>query len=256
MDSMGRTTAHKPLTFRAKGLPIIFGVCVLSGFLFCLVVSYHYHFESVTKTHCRQPEFFPTISAAIGDMFPEKSAFRYVMALTSGPRILTLLIIAYLLHEDIVALGLANSAWNSVNTVAKWVDVARVFTAGIWIYVGSGEDHDIHDIGFVSYVVFTVLHQILHLSLFHKLKLRGRPHPHPEDRSSYNWKLFFAVGHMFWFLFSMYYFVQHRFFCAHFAFSKYGICEWFIALFNVMYDVVFYKDLRGVEFPLYKQKET
>ena len=216
---MGRSTAttHKSLTFRARSLPIIYGVCVSTGFLFCLLFSYIYHFEIVTKTHCRQPEFFPTISASIGDMFPEKSFFRYAMALTSGPRMLTLAIICYLLREDLVTSGLGSSAWNSMNTAAMWVDVARVFTAGIWIYVGSGENHDIHDVGFVSYVFFTMVHQIIHLALFYRLKLRGRPHPHPEDQSSFRWKLFFTVGHTFWFLASMYYFVEHRFYCAHFG---------------------------------------
>jgi hypothetical protein len=213
------TTTHKSLTFRARSLPIIYGVCVCTGFLFCLVVSYIYHFASVTKTHCRQPEFFPTISASIGDNFPETSFFRYAMALTSGPRLLTLTIVCYLLREDLVASGLGNSAWNSANTVAMWIDVFRVFTAGIWIYVGSAENHDIHDIGFVSYVVSTAIHQIIHLSLFHRLKLRGRAHPHPEDQSSYRWKMFWTVGHTFWFITSMYFLAQHRLFCAHFGIS-------------------------------------
>lgn len=214
---MGRSSKGSTLTFHARYLPLMYGACVLSGFLACMFISYFYHFEHVTKTHCRLPEYFMTISAAIGDMFPEKSIFRYVMALTSGPRLLTCAIVYHLTREEIISGGPALSRWGGINTICGWLDFLKIFSAGIWIYVGSGENHDVHDVGFVSYVVFSVLHSIFHLAMFHRLKLKGRAHPHPEDVSSYKWKFFFSVGHVFWFLASMYYFVQHRFWCAEYG---------------------------------------
>lgn len=214
-DMGGRSTNNKGLTFHARYLPLQYGFCVLSGFLLCLLISYFQHFETVTKTHCRKPEFFPTISASIGDMFPEKSLFRYFMALTSGPRILTLLIVHHIFKEDVGVKG----GWGVVNRITMLVDVGRVFTAGLWIYIGSGEHHFAHDVGFVSYVVLTVIHQILHISMFRKYKIQGRSHPHPEDQSSYWWKMFFSIGHMLFFMGSMYYFVEHRFKCADYGTS-------------------------------------
>jgi len=101
-----------------------------------------------------------------------------------------------------------------------------------------------------------MVHQIMHLLMFRALKIKGRSHPHPEDLSSYWWKIFFSVGHAMLFGGSMYYFVEHRFKCADYAFSMYAIFEWLVAAFNILYDVAFYKDLRGIAFPLVKEKET
>jgi hypothetical protein len=90
-------------------------------------MSLHYT-KIVQNEHFGYPvEWFPSVSATIGDRYPERSVFQVFIAICSGPRFLLVFLFYF-----------------------------RTLTCGGWTYVTSTDDHDWHDIFMISYLVATL----------------------------------------------------------------------------------------------------
>lgn len=91
-------------------------------------------------------EWFPSVSATIGDRYPERSIFQLFIAITSGPRFV-LVFLWYILT--------ARPGRFAPKFVGS-VGLMRTFLCGGWVYITSTDDHDWHDIFMISYLVFTL----------------------------------------------------------------------------------------------------
>ncbi|KKZ65391.1 hypothetical protein EMCG_08771 [[Emmonsia] crescens] len=119
-----------------------------SAFLGALIVglSLHYH-KIVQNEHYGYPqEWFPSVSATIGDRYPERSVFQLFIAITSGPRF-ALVFLWYILTAR------PNS---SLPKFVAATGVFRTLTCGGWTYITSTDDHNWHDIFMISYLIATV----------------------------------------------------------------------------------------------------
>lgn len=105
-------------------------------------------------------EWFPSVSATIGDWYPERSVFHILIALTASkghtcawfpmlthtaPRFLMLLL-WYLLAARNDRLTKALGCLGFVRTVL----------CGGWVYVSSTDDHQWHDILMISYLLTNI----------------------------------------------------------------------------------------------------
>jgi hypothetical protein len=109
-------------------------------------VALHYH-KIVQNEHYGYPiEWFPSVSATIGDRYPERSFFQVFIAITSGPRF-ALVFLWYILTAR------PNS---TLPKLVAGVGIFRTLTCGGWTYVTSTDDHDWHDIFMISYLVATL----------------------------------------------------------------------------------------------------
>lgn len=106
------------------------------------------HFRKIVQNeHYGYPdEWFPSVSATIGDRYPERSVFQVFIAITSGPRF-ALVFLWYILTAR------PNS---TLPKIVAGVGVFRTLTCGGWTYVTSTDDHDWHDIFMISYLVATL----------------------------------------------------------------------------------------------------
>jgi hypothetical protein len=91
-------------------------------------------------------EWFPSVSATIGDRYPERSVFQIFIAITSGPRF-ALVFLWYVLT------GRPDS---TLPKIVAGTGLFRTLTCGGWTYVTSTDDHDWHDIFMISYLVATL----------------------------------------------------------------------------------------------------
>lgn len=106
----------------------------------------HYH-KIVQNEHYGYPEeWFPSVSATIGDRYPERSVFMVFIAITSGPRF-ALVGLWYCLTKR------PNS---NLPAIIAGVGIFRTLTCGGWTYVTSTDDHNWHDIFMISYLVATL----------------------------------------------------------------------------------------------------
>ena len=100
----------------------MFALPVLSLFL-CSAVGLYLHYEEVTSTHCKVPNFMPSISALIGTP-PECYIWQVAIALFSSPRIFD----ALLYHNFFKHCATNNRKW------FRWMNRA-LLVLHIWQYM-------------------------------------------------------------------------------------------------------------------------
>lgn len=142
-----------------------------AAFISALIVgvSLHYH-KIVTNEHYGYPhEWFPSVSATIGDRYPERSFFMFFIAITSGMTPSG----AFRRQNQVQSQLTARSTGPRFALVGLWylltarpgqklakyvaiVGIFRTITCGGWTYVTSTDDHDWHDIFMISYLVATL----------------------------------------------------------------------------------------------------
>lgn len=120
----------------------------LAAFLLALIVGMSLHYRKIVQNeHYGYPdEWFPSVSATIGDRYPERSVFMLFIAITSGPRF-ALVGLWYLLTAK---------PGRTLPKVVAGFGLFRTLTCGGWTYVTSTDDHDWHDIFMISYLVATI----------------------------------------------------------------------------------------------------
>lgn len=118
------------------------------AFLGALFVGIGLHYKKIVQNeHYGYPqEWFPSVSATIGDRYPERSVFMVFIAITSGPRFV-LVALFYLLTRR------PNT---NLPAIVAGVGIFRTLTCGGWTYVTSTDDHNWHDIFMISYLAATV----------------------------------------------------------------------------------------------------
>lgn len=151
-------------------------------------ISLHYK-KIVQNEHWGYPqEWFPSVSATIGDRYPERSVFQLFIAVTSGPRF-ALVCLWYILTAR------PNS---SLPKFILGVGLLRTFLCGGWTYVTSTDDHDWHDIFMIGYLVATLPWTLGCLAL-------SPPHP-----VAIKWRKRFASAFFGTLVPLIYFFIQHK----------------------------------------------
>lgn len=119
-----------------------------AAFIGALLVglSLHYHKIVENQWFGYPQEWFPSVSATIGDRYPERSVFQLFIAIASGPRF-ALVGFWYLLSR--------RPGTKLPGFVGFW-GLFRTLTCGGWTYITSTDDHDWHDIFMISYLLATI----------------------------------------------------------------------------------------------------
>ncbi|PKX88388.1 putative integral plasma membrane protein [Aspergillus novofumigatus IBT 16806] len=188
-------------------------------------MSLHFH-KIVRNEHYGYPdEWFPSVSAAIGDRYPERSLFHVFIAITSGPRF-ALIFLWYLLTAR---------PKSTLPRIVAGVGLFRTFTCGGWAYVTSTDVHGWHDIFMISYLVATFPWALGCLALS------------PNNRRAVKYRKIMA-GLFFGALLPLvYYFIQHKVHKVPGAYTKYAFFEWSLILFDVGFDAVTALDFDAFE---------
>lgn len=187
-----------------------------------MVTGYSLHFHKiVTNAHYTYPdEWFPSVSATIGDRYPERSIFQILIALTAFPRFLLLLGHYYLNQSKVCFL----------------VGVLRTVSCGGWVYITSTDDHDIHDIFMITYIVLTLPWDIM---------ITRYSSPLTSKNKGLTATIFFGT------LFPMiYWYIQHSVQQRAGAYSIYAYFEWSLILLDIAFDAFAYADFKKIDIVL------
>ncbi|KAJ6138592.1 Endonuclease/exonuclease/phosphatase [Penicillium samsonianum] len=202
-------------------------VFAYAAFISALIVgvALHYH-KIVQNEHYGYPiEWFPSVSATIGDRYPERSFFQVFIAMTSGPRF-ALVFLWYILTSR------PNS---TLPKLVAGVGIFRTLTCGGWTYVTSTDDHDWHDIFMISYLVATLPWTLGCLALS------------PNNRRAVKYRKIMASLFFGTLIPLIYYFIQHKVHKVPGAYTKYAFFEWSLILFDVGFDAVTALDFESFE---------
>lgn len=158
---------------------------------------------------------FPSVSATIGDRYPERSLFQFFIAATSGPRFL-LVGLFYLLTK---------SPTDNLRPKLLLISgILRTLTCGGWTYITSTDNHNWHDIFMILYLLLTIPWTILGIAL-----------SSPKSKALKYRKLFagFFFGSIIPLIF---FFIQHKVNQKPGAYTIYAFFEWSLVLFDVAFD--------------------
>ncbi|KAH0609548.1 uncharacterized protein H6S33_013034 [Morchella sextelata] len=197
------------------------------AFFSALIVGMWLHFHKIVQNeHYGYPdEWFPSVSATIGDRYPERSIFQLFIAVTSGPRF-ALVFMWYILTAR---------PGRFAPKFVGCIGLMRTFLCGGWVYITSTDDHDWHDIFMISYLVLTLPWTIGCLMLS------------PMNQQAIKYRKMLA-GLFFGTLVPLiYFFIQHKVHKVAGAYTKYAFFEWSLILFDVGFDAVTALDFTGLE---------
>eukprot|EP01112_Ceratiomyxa_fruticulosa_P004888 TRINITY_DN15451_c0_g1_i1.p1 TRINITY_DN15451_c0_g1~~TRINITY_DN15451_c0_g1_i1.p1 ORF type:complete len:261 (-),score=27.06 TRINITY_DN15451_c0_g1_i1:74-796(-) len=233
--------------FKLSWIPLFYACTTWGSMMLSLFFAFRYHYTAVIRNHCKGPgEFWPTISATIGDWVPERNIFHYFMALTSGPRLIMVMLNYQLFKEEQNGPAKEAKATWKLNIISAVLDIIRIFSAGGWIYITSSDFLRFHEVSFILYVLSSFIYMGTHCTLFYQVRISqhrrgGRPvnAPSPSDQKSLRWKLIFFALHVILFFSSLHFFFEHILHCVPAAYSYYALFEWVLAFCNVAFDATF-----------------
>jgi len=189
-----------------------------AAFITALVVASSLHYTKVVKNAIAgwPEEWFPSVSATIGDWYPERNIFQFLIAINSGPRF-ALIGLGYLLNRS----AFPSSALPGFLLATG---VLRTLSCGGWVYITSSDDHDVHDVLMILYIVLNLPW------MFGSIRLsKGNIRRQRIRIASLFWVTLFPM---------IYYFVQHKVHRIPGAYTRYAFFEWFLILFDILYDSV------------------
>ena len=201
--------------FNAKFVAYAHSICATTAFLGALAVGCSLHYEKIIKnaSYGWPDEWFPSVSATIGDRYPERSFFQIFIAMTAGPRFLLLAFncLHFYNKNRVFYLGLTSG-------------LARTFTCGGWVYITSTDDHDVHDIFMISYIVLTLPWTFCTILLSESgtRVRRGR--------------IYTALAFFGMIVPLLYWFIQHKVHVRPGAYSTYAYFEWSLVLLDIAFD--------------------
>ncbi|KID60815.1 calcofluor white hypersensitive protein, partial [Metarhizium hybridum] len=206
------------LSFGGQWVSWAHTIVAYTAFLSALIVgvSLHYHKIVQNEFYGYPQEWFPSVSATIGDRYPERSFFMIFIAITSGPRF-ALVGLFYLLTRK---------PGTKLPGFIASMGVLRTLTCGGWTYITSTDDHDWHDILMISYIVATLPWTLGCIAL-------SPPNPQAIKYRKYLASAFFGT-----LVPLIYFFIQHKVHRVAGAYTIYAFFEWALILFDVGFDAV------------------
>ncbi|PCH42647.1 hypothetical protein WOLCODRAFT_163942 [Wolfiporia cocos MD-104 SS10] len=206
-------------------------VLAFAAFLSALFLGCALHYKKIVKNGVAgyPEEWFPSVSATIGDWYPERNIFQILIALNSGPR-LALAFLQYYLHRN---------AASSLPGFVLLSGILRTFSCGGWVYITSTDDHDAHDVLMISYIVLNVPW------MFGTIACTPFQHVHILRKRRLMATAFFTAM-----IPMIYFFVQHKVHRIPGAYTHYSFFEWGLIFFDVMFDSAVESELKSADLKL------
>ncbi|KAM3489789.1 hypothetical protein MY3957_006907 [Beauveria namnaoensis] len=215
------------LAFNGQWVSWSHTVVAYTAFISALIigVSLHYHKIVQNEFYGYPDEWFPSVSATIGDRYPERSFFMIFIAMTSGPRF-ALVGLWYLLTRK---------PGTKLPDFVAFMGVLRTLTCGGWTYITSTDDHDWHDILMISYIVATLPWTTGCIALS------------PNNPTAIKYRKYLAGAFFGTLVPLIYFFIQHKVHRIAGAYTTYAFFEWALILFDVGFDAVTALDFNTFE---------
>lgn len=228
-----KVSEGKQLIFKFNASLIAYAhtVCAYLAFIAALIVGTWLHYHKIVQNALfgYPDEWFPSVSASIGDRYPERSIFQLLIALTAGPRFMLILFNFIKLYRK----------GSVVPYITLASGLARTFACGGFVYITSTDDHDWHDIFMILYILLTIPWNvgITTLSPKHSAERKGR---------FYTSISFFGTM-----VPLVYWFIQHKVHIRPGAYSIYAYFEWSLILLDVGFDAWSIVDLASIDIGIF-----
>jgi hypothetical protein len=228
--------------YNASNIAFLHSFFVSAGFfgaLACVLAFEKYYLKVVRNEFYGFPEeWFPSVSATVGDLYPARSIFQIFLAFATSVR-------AALVCLNFLVMKPPGQPGSTRETVIFAFGILRLCAATIFIFITSTDDHDAHDFGMITYLIFTLLYMVGTAGLSTRIANSWEP---TESRKKSallrRWGIAVFVGitpGLIWL------FVRHKVQRIPGAYSQYAYLEWCLILIDVGFDLISFIDLSQLE---------
>ncbi|KAF9272744.1 hypothetical protein BGZ68_002124, partial [Mortierella alpina] len=202
------------------------------AFILAFIIGCYAHYYKIVKNGVAgyPDEWFPSVSATTGDWYPERNICQIFIALAAGPRLILCFLWYILSTRNVPASGSKGFAkFLFVN------DVVRSVACGGWVFVTSSDDHDIHDIAMIVYLLCTIPHVV------------GTIKTAPQNPKSMQYRKLFSYTFFGALIPMVHFFIQHNVHRIPGAYTHYAFFEWSLIFSDLAFDAVCMIDFAAFE---------
>lgn len=127
--------------------PLAAVIVAAGGLLLCFFIAATVHRDNTTNTHCGVFNFWPSVSSAIGNNHPELFIWRLAVSLHN---------VMVMFDSFLFLSRFPQSSRTSIVITRIWAFCKALSCAGLYLltFLSSTENFLLHEIGFLSWVVF------------------------------------------------------------------------------------------------------
>lgn len=216
------------------------------GIVFSVVWSLMYDFERATHTHCKVPNYLPSISAAIGGFTPQRYIWRTCIGLHSAPRFMVA--IAYYNFHMSLELAQHSKTYGIIAAVACFLHIIENAALLGLTYVASNENHGVHEKFFIMFLVSSLLYMLLTLILIKWGRTYHGRVMTSSEKYSLKIKFILFIFNITCCIMAAYTFWRHNAYCEPGAYTTFAISEYGIVTSNIMFHFLWMGyDMRNTE---------
>ncbi|KAK3711256.1 hypothetical protein RRG08_018737 [Elysia crispata] len=214
-----------------------------SSLVICFFTGFFFRFEEVNETMCGVKNYIPSISAVTG-ITPQTYLWRTSIGLQAAPR-LSVCFFYYNQYKNKMHQVASNRlGWfQKLIRLNFWLNFIENSCLILVAFITNRENYPVHEKIFVVFMVTSLCYMLLNTVLF---KWSREGYSTDIDKTSYWWKKAMFVVSIVATAGLIFFFIQHRVYCTHGAFSWFSVCEYFIAYGNMAYHFTGYLDFKGL----------
>ncbi|KAJ8280150.1 hypothetical protein GJAV_G00051120 [Gymnothorax javanicus] len=224
-------------------------VCLpLVGLISCIFVSCFFHFEEAMRTHCRVPNYLPSISASIG-LTPERYIWRFCIGLHSAPRFL--IAVAYFaFYQRRVTRNFKAVLLRYLCLICAFVENSGLL---VLTFVSSNEAFNIHSKGFMVFSGSALIHMVITWGLWEVIGMYSVNH---ELLKSYRWKKRLCISSLILSAVAGAFYWKHNKYCEPGVYTLFALSEYLMVLCNMAFHMTAYWDFGDKELTVATPPET
>lgn len=223
------------LQFKFQTLAVYTVSLPLASFVFCVMWSLIFDFERVTSTHCRVPNYLPSISAAIGSFTPQRYIWQLCVAIHSAPRFL----VVTMYYSHLCDVLYKESLWQWLASVIFILQVTEVLSLLGLTFVSSSENFYIHELCFIAFMVSALSNMLL---LYLVIKNGCKQKLSALDRLSLKCKFLCGIINISSFFLAVYFYFRHNWYCEPYVYTFFALFEYIVVVTNMGYHMTAYWD--------------
>ncbi|KAH7341955.1 Frag1/DRAM/Sfk1 family-domain-containing protein [Rhizoctonia solani] len=225
---MARQHSTNSIVFNSSWVAWVHTICASAAFLCALAVGLSLHYKRIVKNGVAgwPQEWWPSVSATIGDWYPERNLFQILIALTSGPRFVLVFLWWFITRVQ----------HPRAATVIAICGLIRTISCGGWVYITSSDDHDAHDVLMILYMVCNLPWMLGSISY----TPQGY-HASRKRRKIVAGLFFGALPPM------IYFFIRHKVQRIPGAYTHYSFFEWWLIVTDITFDSLKSAEFSAVE---------
>ncbi|XP_034404602.1 post-GPI attachment to proteins factor 2-like [Cyclopterus lumpus] len=241
LQASGILGHERPLVIRVSfSTFVVCTVCLpLLGLITCVFISSVFHSEDSTGTHCRVPNYLPSISASIS-LSPECHIWRFCIGLHSAPRLL----VAFTYFKFYKTRFTLKFPESLLSCFSLAFSVCENLGLLLLTYVSSSETYFVHKEGFVLFLVSSLIYMLITCRLWKTIKKYSLC---PEDAKSYCWKVRFLLLNVSFCAFAGFFYWKHNVYCESGSYTLFALFEYLVVFSNMAFHLTAVWDFKSRE---------